>query len=123
MKTKKLLVFVLVFVFSFCFCACTDDTKDNQSNIEVSKEISYNFLVTVIDDNGDTVEGVILQIRKDSRVMARTNKDGVATFPMIVTDGYKLSVLSCPEGYEYTGEARIPIKNGTSEYTLNITKK
>lgn len=123
MKTKNLLVFVLVFVFSFCFCACTDDTKDNQSKIEVSKEKSYNFLVTVIDDNGDTVEGVILQIRKDSRVTARTNKDGVATFPMIVTDGYKLSVLSCPEGYEYTGVARIPIKNGTIEYTLNITKK
>lgn len=123
MKTKNLLVFALVFVLGFCFCACTDDTKDIQSKIEVSKEKTFNFLVTVIDDNGDTVEGVILQIRKDSRVTARTNKDGVATFPMIVTDGYKLSVLSCPEGYEYTGEARIPIKNGTSEYTLNITKK
>lgn len=123
MKTKKLLFFVLVFLISFCFCACTDDKIDNQSEIQELKENSPSFSVTVVDDNGDAVEGVVLQMRKDFGVPARTNLEGIAKFPMIVTDGYKLFVISCPDGYEYTEIAGIPIKSGTNEYTLKITKK
>ncbi len=126
MKAKKLLIIVLVFVLAFGFCACANEksnTDNYQSNNEVYIEKQTNFLVTVIDNNGDAVEGVILQIRKDYRVTARTNKQGVAKFPMIVTNGYKLSILSCPEGYEYVGDTNIHIKQGISEYTLNITKK
>lgn len=126
MKTKKLFIFVLTLVLCLCFCACADDanaTNNNQSAIEEIKNNPLRFSVTVIDNNGDFVEGVVLQVRKDFRVTARTNKEGVAFFPLITTSEYKLSVVSCPDGYEYTGVTNIPLIKDTREITLEITKK
>ena len=60
------------------------------------------------------------QLCKDACVPAKTDDNGVATFTIEVTDGYKLSVMSCPAGYEYTGEAEIYLEDGATEYTLEI---
>ena len=111
---------------SFCFCACANeknDVVDNQSKIEALNENLSSFLVTVVDNNGDVVPGVVLQIRDEHKISACTNKDGVARFPIITTSGYRLYVIHCPDGYEYTGDTYIPLKQGVKEYTLNITKK
>lgn len=124
MNTKKLFIILLTFVISFCFCGCANNknyANDNLSIIEASQE-KFRFLVTVLDNNGDTVEGVVLRLSNYSNMIACTNKDGVATFPLIASSGYKLSVVHCPKGYEYTGDANVHIKQGTSEYILNITK-
>lgn len=126
MKIQRFLIIILIFILSFCLCACAkekNDVVDNQSKIEILNKNSSRFLVTVVDDNGDAVQGVILQIRKDHKVTACTNKDGVATFPIIPSSGYRLYVVQCPEGYEYTEGTYIHLKQGAKEYTLNITKK
>ena len=59
---------------------------------------------------------------KDECVPATTDETGVATFKLEITEGYKLSVVSCPEGYEYTGE-EIALTAGITEYELKIQKK
>ena len=126
MRMQRLLIIILIFILSFCFYGCANkknDVVDNQSKIETLNEKSSRFLVTVVDNNGDAVPGVILQIRKEHKVTACTNKDGVATFSIIPSSGYRLYVIQCPEGYEYTEGAYVHLKQGEKEYTLNITKK
>ncbi len=126
MKINKLLVLVLSLIMIFTFCACGDDDVIN-NNLPSSKTETIKkptrFLVTVIDQNGDFVEGVVLRLGKTSDVTARTNNKGVATFPIVATDGYKLSVISCPKGYDYIGTPYIKMKKDTGEFTLKITKK
>ncbi len=130
---KKLLALILAFGMILCLCACGGDNNgptnnepiNNQTNTETSSKVETTpkFEVTVTDADGNSVEGVMVQLCKEACVPARTDANGVAIFNLEITDGYKLSVMSCPEGYEYTGEAEIYLEDGATEYTLEITKK
>lgn len=121
----------------FCLCSCggSDDASQSESSeaskseasqtvsTEESKEelvAAASFKVTVVDESGNPVSGVMIQVCKDTCIPAKTGDDGVATFNVEITDGYKLSVLSCPEGYSYNGEAEIYLDSGITEYTVEI---
>lgn len=128
---KKVLAVLLALTMLVCFCACggnddgktttttTTTTENNQTENDTAVE-NKGFKVTVVDEGGNAVPGVMVQICKDACVPAKTDDNGVATFSLEITDGYKLSVMSCPEGYEYAGEAEIYLEDGATEYTLTI---
>jgi len=131
---KKLLAFVLAVAMVFCLCACGGDSNDSNANEPIDnknnssqatskEETTPKFEVTVKDVDGNIVEGVMVQLCKESCIPARTDANGVAIFNIEITDGYKLSVMSCPDGYEYTGDAEIYLEDGATEYTLEIAKK
>lgn len=131
---KKLLALFLAVAMLLCLCACGGDSNgptgnepvDNQNNntqTSSKEEATPKFEVTVIDGDGNAVKGVMVQLCKDTCVPAMTDENGVATFSVEITDGYKLSVMTCPEGYEYTGDAEIYLEDGDTEYTIEITKK
>ncbi|MBR2489847.1 MAG: hypothetical protein IKB45_05180 [Clostridia bacterium] len=131
--TKKLLAVLLSLLVVFSLCACGADTsssKDDVSSSEIvsgsddtsSEEKTSKFEVKVVDANGNPVEGVMLQICKDSCIPAKTDANGVATFNIEVTSEHKLSVLSCPAGYEYTGEAEVYMEDGATEYTVELSE-
>ena len=124
----------MAFAMLFCLCACGGDSNgptdnepiDNQNNntqTSSKEDATPKFEVTVIDGDGNPVKGVMVQLCKDTCVPAMTDENGVAIFSEEITDGYKLSVMSCPEGYEYTGDAEIYLEDGDTEYTIEITKK
>lgn len=128
---KKVLAVLLALgmLFSFCACGGNDDgktttttttTTENQSTENENPVENKGFTVTVVDENGNAVSGVMVQLCKDACVPAKTDDNGKATFSIEVTDGYKLSVMSCPEGYEYTGEAEVYLEDGATEYTLEL---
>ncbi len=128
---KKVLVALLALGILFCFCACggnddgkttttTTTTTENQQTENENPVENKGFKVTVVDEVGNAVSGVMVQLCKDACVPAKTDDNGVATFTIEVTDGYKLSVMSCPEGYEYTGEAEVYLEDGATEYTLTV---
>lgn len=127
---KKVLVLLLALSMMFCFGACggnndddsttTTESTTNENPTESTTETKAGFTVKVVDEGGNAVSGVMVQVCKDACVPARTDDKGVATFNLQITDGYKLSVLSCPEGYEYTGDAEIYLESGITEYTLTI---
>lgn len=144
---KTLVSLLLVICMAFCLFACESDSltssnsedkseskasvSENASSVAESKteskteeesKIENTFTVMVVDQNGDAVENVMIQICKDSCIPMKSNTEGFAVFPLEITDGYKLSVLSCPAGYEYTGEAEIYLNSGIKEFTLEITK-
>ena len=129
---KKLLVVLLAICMLFSFCACGADT-DNKDNDVSSAPVSSNedtsseeqtskFEVKVVDSDGNAVEGVMVQICKDTCIPAKTDANGVATFNIEVTSEHKLSVLSCPAGYEYTGEAEVYMEDGATEYTVELSE-
>lgn len=131
--TKKLLAVLLSLLVVFSLSACgadTDASKDDVSSSEPvsssedtsSEEKTSKFEVKVVDANGNPVEGVMLQICKDSCIPSKTDANGVATFNIEVTSGHKLSVLSCPAGYEYTGDAEVYMEDGATEYTIELSE-
>lgn len=132
-KIRTLLAMLLLGCMVFGLCACTgnnetpDDTTDGDTTVADTTvadttAVPAGFTVTVVDGDGNTVSGVVVQICKDSCIPARTDDNGVATFNIEIEDGHKLSVMTCPEGYEYTGEAEIYLEAGATEYTLEISK-
>ncbi len=131
---KKIIALVLAVCMLLCFCACGTDkngpTKNepvnNQTNntqTSSKEDTTPKFEVTVTDEEGNAVKGVMVQLCKDTCVPAVTDENGIATFNAEITDEHKLSVMSCPEGYEYTGEAEIYLEDGDTSYKLEITKK
>lgn len=106
-----------------------DDTKtkdkiekeeDKEEEVEEEKA---TFTVKVADTEGNPIAGVVVQVSKDENITATSDDAGVATFNLEITEGYKLSVVTCPEGYEYTGEAEVALEAGITEYELKIQKK
>lgn len=97
------------------------EVKDEEETEDETEETTAVFQVTVVDADGNPVEGVTVQVCKDTCVPATTDASGVATFEIAIEDGHKLSVLSCPEGYEYTGEAEIALESGAATHMLQIS--
>ncbi len=130
---KKLLALIMAIAMVLCLCACGADNTDkpnvdnkpqsSQNETSSKEETTPKFEVTVTDADGNAVKGVMVQLCKDTCVPAMTDENGVATFNAEITDEHKLSVMSCPEGYEYTGEAEIYLEDGDTSYTLEISKK
>ena len=129
---KMLLALMLIGCMVLGLCACgggsnkedttVADTTVADTTVDDTTVAAQGFKVTVVDGDGNTVPGVVVQICKDACVPARTDDKGVATFNIAIEDGHKLSVMTCPEGYEYTGEAEIYLEAGATEYTLEISK-
>ena len=130
----KLLAIMLVVCAMFTFSACDKDTTDahETTGAETSIETEADeteaetkatgFKVKVVDEEGNAIPKVMVQICKDTCVFAASDENGVASFSVEITDGYKLSVLTCPEGYIYKGEAEVYLESGSTEYTLELAK-
>lgn len=139
---KTALALILAFTMLLCLAACSDSgdasstDKSDNSQAEVSSEAvsdtstesstaqsepeTAKFTVKVVDAEGNAIKGATIQICKDTCVFAETDDNGVASFDAEITDGYKLSVLSCPVGYVYEGEAEVYLESGITEYTVTL---
>lgn len=132
---KKIILLLLALSTLFAFCACTsggEASSDESSTADVSTPVSTpvsqeeskeeslapTFKVKVTDADGNAISGVMLQLCKDTCIPQKTAEDGVASFNAEITDGYKLSVLTCPAGYKYVGDAEIYLQSGITEYTI-----
>lgn len=134
---KKLLALLLAICMVLCLCACGADkngptgndpinnqTQDDTDTSSV-EETSSKFTVKVVDQNGDPVSNVMVQICQETCLPKPTDANGVAIYDFEYTDGHKLSLFSCPEGYEteYVGTNYIILEDDLTEYTFEITKK
>lgn len=133
---KKILALILALGMILCLCACgghkngptanepVDGTQNNEQ-VSSKEDATPKFKVTIIDQNGDAVSNVWVQLCKDSCLPKQADENGVAIFDTEITDGYKLSLMSCPEGYEteYVAENYIYLESDITEYEFVITKK
>ena len=152
---KKLFVLLLALGMLVSLCACggnesannessidittedpasdtSDISENNESSTPSTPEVTAAFTVTVIDQDGNPVKGAYIQLCKDSCIFKESNEQGIVSFDNEITDGYKLSVLVCPDGYttENTAyatdaegkAAEVYLNAGITEYTVEIVK-
>lgn len=126
---KKFLVLFAALCLLICMTACDNGTTGNTEPSETSTVAetttaaateSKAVSVTVRDENGNPIQGVMLQICKDTCIPMVTDENGVASFNIEVTAEHKLSVLSCPEGYVYNGEPEMYLVEGVTEYEVEL---
>lgn len=139
---KKLFALLLVACMALSLCACggnsnkkDEEQNDNKVNNEVSddqaaddsdeddsKQEQASFKVKVVDQNGDPVQGVMVQVCKEFCLPAFSDADGIATISIEIEEGHKLQFSSAPEGYTYEGETDIYLEAGQTEYTMELKK-
>ena len=134
-SVKRLFAFALVLCMVLCLVACgknkdtdTDTDKknptqnqevqqDEQDDKEEQKETEedngtgipgdtrVNYSVKVVDEAGNPIKGVMVQLCLENCFPGMTQDDGVAKFVMTEAD-YKVSVVSMPEGYTYSTDVQ-----------------
>lgn len=95
----------------------TEDAKDTQ--VDDTKVV---YKVTVVDESGNPVVKAMVQMCLDSCVPAMTGDTGVAEFKLVEAEGYKVEVLSLPEGYEKLSEEPVYLENGQTELKITVKK-
>ena len=139
MKKIKYLILAMV-VASMCLglCACggsKEETKTPDANQEQNQEVVDNnqedvaddtiesadaYIVKVVDENGTPIVGAIVQLCKDACVPSSTDAEGVAKF-VLPEDEYKVSFLTLPAGYTYSGdEDTFYFEDGSKEMTITL---
>lgn len=144
-KIQRVLAVLLALGMIFCMCACgnsgngdeisvstTDSTvcttlaDEKTDPTEVTTEATEDtsktvYQVSVVDEAGAPISGVMLQMCLETCVPGKTNDSGVAEFSLEEAD-YKVSLLNMPEGYDYaTEEQEWYFQAG--ETTMTITLK
>ncbi len=140
MKRILFVLLALILVFGLCACATTTDeskapsdadvskTESKEESKEASKEESTpaslpEFIVTVVDEEGSPVSGVMVQVCNEGTcIPAVSNAEGKAVLNVEIGNGYTLKVPSVPAGYEYKGEAEVALDTGITEYTVELSK-
>ena len=139
---KKLLVSILAIctVAAFCACGGSDANKDAQNTdtqvtdtqtvtVDTQKEEveteavdtgKVNYSVTVVDEAGNPIAGALVQLCNESCFPSATGEDGVAHFSLEEAK-YKVSFLTLPAGYTYSGDAQeFYFDEGSVELTITL---
>ena len=95
----------------------TEDAKDTQ--VDDGKIV---YKVTLVDEEGNPVEGALVQMCLNSCVPARTADNGVAEFNLVEEEGYKVEITMLPAGYEKLSEEPVYLENGQTELTITVKK-
>ena len=81
---------------------------------------NVTYTVSVIDEDGNPVSGIMVQICKDSCMPTMTDANGVATW-RVAEDEYKVSFTTSPAGFiDYTG-TEFYFDAGSTEMTIILT--
>ncbi len=132
---KKIIALIMAIGMMVCLFGCGSETNNNtdtpsqpkgsQNDVVSEEQETAKFVVKVVDQNGDPVPNVMVQLCTDICMPKPADENGVVTFDAEITDEHKISLSVCPEGYEteYVGTNYIYLEEGITEYTFEITKK
>lgn len=116
---KKIVSVLLLLCLALSLVACgpnntetttTEPTTTEPATEETTVEQTTEddgmaaYTVTVTDEGGNPIAGAMVQICKDDCFPGVTDAEGTASFSRPEAEGYKISFISLPEGYEYSGE-------------------
>ena len=139
MNMKKLLAMLMAAVMILGLCACggetaetteatqtTEATEATQTTeateaTEITEETEPEgtvYKVTVLDEEGNPISGVMVQICFETCLPAMTDENGVAEYHVDEAD-YKVSFLMVPDGYANDQE-QYYFEKGAYEMTLTL---
>ncbi len=96
-------------------------TPAPETTAPAPEKITYK--VTVVDQNGDAVKGVEVQMCDDAgcKLPAPTAEDGTVTFTYAESN-YHITLVTIPEGYTGDTAAQYDFPADSNELTVTITK-
>ncbi len=132
---KRFMALMLVLVTVLAFAACTGNTDTTGSTTTAptttaptttaptstaAKVITYR--VKVVDEAGNPVEGVGVQLCKEACIIRDTNAEGWAEFENPVEDGYHANIayaLEVPDGKKVDA-TEYDFESGVTEMTITL---
>jgi hypothetical protein len=135
---KKIFALMMVVCLIISLCACGEDEgnsateaptqaateKATEAPTEAPTEVpstKVEYKVTVVDEDGAPIANARVQICKDACLPGKTGDDGVAVFNVDEAEGYKISFMMLPQGYEYTSdETEFYFAEGEKEITITL---
>ena len=132
---KRLLSALLLLCLVLSLCACGQpDTQVTKENVttepeteNTTEDLKQNdgmatYKVTVTDEGGNPISGAFVQICLNDCFPGSTDENGVATFSRPEAEGYKVSFISMPAGFEYSGEETEFYYEGSSKEMTIVLK-
>jgi hypothetical protein len=141
-KFRKILAVVITIMLMVAVSACGSDSPDQNTPNPTQNTITEattqekenentteptttapdpDYVITVVDENGNPISGVLLQMCLETCVPGKTNEDGVAEFYLDEAD-YKVSLLNMPYGFDYSTD-ETEWYFGSGEKTMTIVLK
>lgn len=112
MKTR---LFALMLALCLTLSACGKQPESTQD------PPAATYTVTVEDENGNPISGVMVQLCADACYPKATDANGQAIYA-VPEETYKASLIALPAGYAYSGDAReFCFESGS--FALTITLK
>ncbi len=124
---KKSFAVLLSVCLLLSLCACGGNgaesttattTEATQSTTETQDDGKVTYTVTVVDEAGEPMPKVMVQLCKDSCIPAMTDEQGNALF-QLAEDDYKASVTVMPEGYT-TESGEYYFEDGSLSLTITL---
>ncbi len=131
MKKGFILVLALCLMLSLCACngdggsettaAPVETTVPNETTVPVETTAPQGgYKVKVVDEGGNPIAGLLIQLCKDSCLPTATDENGIAVWPNSPeADGYKVSFLKLPAAYTYVDDTtEFYFASGETEMTI-----
>lgn len=123
----KTLCRLLVLLLCVTLCGCTEAQKQATTNPpqlmspgEGTAEGKTVYTVTVVDESGAPISGAMVQLCLDACYPGVTDANGQAKYTVEEAD-YKVSFLTLPAGYTYSGDAReFCFEKGSFDLTVTL---
>ena len=104
---------VLILVLMLCACGSEETPETTAAPMETTAapttvpvdDGKVEYVIHVVDESGAPISGAMVQICLDACYPGMTDANGQAKFS-VLEDDYKVSFLSLPAGYTYSGDAQ-----------------
>ena len=101
---KKIMILLMALMAALVFWGCGNEDIPTQPEGD-ALTASALYTITVTDEDGQPISGVMVQLCSDVCMLGTTNEAGEAWFH-VNPDDYKVSITAMPQGYDYTGDVR-----------------
>lgn len=130
MKNIFAVLLLLALVLSPCACGgqtgtetttAPETTTEPETTVEDVDDGMVDYKVTVVDEGGNPVGNIMLQLCDETCMPGMADANGVATFHCAENPNYHVTVMDgmMPEGYEYaTEETEFYFADGKLEMTI-----
>lgn len=135
MNTKRIFVVLIALCLMLALCACggtannTDEstaastaaTTQPVVTTEATEAAEPSHTVKVVDEGGNPIAGVFVQICLETCVPAQTDENGIASYYDMPEADYEIKLMAMPAGYGYTTEEQVFFfPDGSTEAVITL---
>ena len=135
MKTKGFIALLLALCLAFGLCACGGNSDNSDASTAGSTAATTlpeeteapteaaepSHTVKVVDEGGNPIAGVFVQICLDTCTPAQTDANGIASYYDMPNAEYEIKLMAMPAGYGYTTEEEVFFfPDGSTEAVITL---